>query len=195
MGMSLKKILTVGLAAALATTMCVSFADGNDDDDKEYRNRHKVLNALEPSVDTEETIVVSLASNPLENPEPACVALLIATNLLKDVLPTGDPANPEEVTPADSVTLFATLDGVELADLNNDADLSDDECVVNTAGDKMPLLGIRNNFLVSGGEILVCPLCMVEREITEDDLIDGAEEATAVDIHELFLTADKVLSF
>ena len=202
MSINLKKILSIGLAAALATTMSVGFADNDDDDDDQgSRNEYKyrVLNALEPSVDTKETIVVSLAISPVDvksldivgNPEPACVALQIARNLLMDDL--NGPADGGKVTPADSVTLFATLDGVELAIEANDLESVD----CRTPRGIETLSVVLDDFMDSGGVILTCPLCMGEREHTADDLIDDEDvnNADAFDIHALFLYADKVLSF
>jgi len=56
------------------------------------------------SVDNMEQVVISIKTNPLKDPEPACVALQIGINLLMDLNGT--------VLPADKVILFPTIDGV-----------------------------------------------------------------------------------
>ena len=192
MGINLKKILSIGLAAALATTMSVGFADGDDDDDDEgSRNKHRVIKALEPSVDTKETIVISLATNPIDDPEPACVALQIGRNLLMNDL-NGPIAEGGEVTPADSVTLFATLDGVELVYEKNN--LAEFECLT-PGGIIKSLDTVLDEFLGQGGTILICPLCWSEREYNGTEPLYDATVASPFDIHDRFLTADKVITF
>lgn len=180
-----QKILSAGLFAVLAATMSVGYADGDWDDDR----KGGFWRALEPSVDREETVVISLASNPLDDPEPACVALQIGMNLLMDDLNGEDPGG--KVTPADSVTLFATLDGVELVYEEND--FSSPDCL--TPGGYAPLSGLLKKFVEQlGGEVVVCPLCWNVRGYGETDPTYGIV-ANAFDIHELFLYADKVLGF
>ena len=171
--------------------MSVGIADGDDDDDddKGYRNQHKVLNALEPSVDTEETIVVSIASDPIEDPEPACVALQIGMNLMMDDLNGEDEGG--KVIPADSVTLFATIDGVELVYEGNVFDSED--CL--TPNGYKSLDTLLAGFVKLGGEIKICPLCWNARGYAGSDPKFDAEVANAFDIHSLFLYADKVIAF
>lgn len=189
MGINLKKILSIGLAAALATTMSVGFADGDDDDDEGSRNKYRVIKALEPSVDTKETIVISLATNPIDDPEPACVALQIGMNLLMNDL-NGDEEDGK-VIPADSVTLFATIDGVELVYEENVFSALD--CLTPNGYKSLDML--LTGFVKLGGEIQICPLCWNARGYAGSEPKNDAEVANAFDIHSLFLYADKVVTF
>jgi hypothetical protein len=99
-----KKTLLAGLFLALAAAASVGYA-GDDRGSGFWK-------PFEPSVDGQEDIVVSLSSDPREDAEPACVALQIGMNLLMNDLNGDAPGG--EVTPADRVVLFATLDGVYL---------------------------------------------------------------------------------
>ena len=189
-----RKMLVAGLVAALAATASVGYAGGD-----RHERRGGPWNVLEPSVDREETIVISLATNPYDDPEPACVALQIGMNLLMKDLNGDEPGG--KVKPADSVTLFATLDGVELVagdpDPAVDPDfLADLECLTPDGPDQLkPLSALLKKFvLVTGGEVVACPLCWAERGYGGEQPAYGVV-ANAFDIHDLFLTADKVLSF
>ena len=190
MRMDLRKTISVGIIAALAGAMSVGYAG-----DKGNRGGG-FWKAFEPSVDSEENVVVSLATDPTLNPEPACVAVQIGTNLLLDDL--NGPDNPGgEVAPVDSVTLFATLDGVQLLNSGNAEYIESVECT--TPGVNTSLHDLVNRFVDEGGEIVICPLCWKERkklgEITEEPPAYGAVKADAFDIHDLFQYADKVISF
>ena len=68
--------------------------------------------ADQSSMDGMEQVVISIRTDPLKDPEPACVALQIGKNLLMENV--GVP-----VTPADRVSLFLTIDGVELVNPEN----------------------------------------------------------------------------
>lgn len=181
-----RKMLMAGLVAALATTASVGYAGGD-----RHERRGGPWNALEPSVDREETIVISLATNPYDDPEPACVALQIGMNLLMKDLNGDEPGG--KVKPADSVTLFATLDGVELVAPDSDFSAEEFDCL--TPDGEKPLSGLLWKFVeVTGGEVVVCPLCWAERGYGGTQPAYGVV-ANAFDIHDLFLTADKVLGF
>jgi hypothetical protein len=71
----------------------------------------------EPSADHVESVVIAIKSDPLSDPEPACVALQIGINLLSDTIMP--PAAGVPVVPADEVILFPTLAGVEVVNPNN----------------------------------------------------------------------------
>lgn len=182
MHIDLRRILSATLFAALAVPMSLGYA--SDDDDR----RGGFWKALEPSVDREETVVVSLATDPRENSEAACVALQIAMNLLKSDLNGDDPGG--KVRPVDSLTLFLTLDGVEL--VAPGSDFSDTWCV--TPGEEKTLSELLGNFANMEADIVVCPLCWKDRYPGQTPEYD-AIVATAFDIHDLFLYADKVLGF
>jgi hypothetical protein len=147
-----------------------------------------VVENLEPSVDQTESIVVSLATDPRkeEGYEAACVALQIGKNLLTSGL---DPNGP-----ADGVTLFATLDGVYLVDPDTTVQGILEEWECRTPSGYRPLLEVLEDFVGAGGEVVACPLCWIERGNQGVAPTYGIV-ATAVDIHQLFLYADKVLSF
>ncbi|MFZ0789430.1 MAG: hypothetical protein WAM94_07385 [Chromatiaceae bacterium] len=140
-----KKTLLAGLFLALAAATSGGYA-GDERGSGFWK-------PFEPSVDGQENIVISLSSNPTEDAEPACVALQIGMNLLMDDLDGTKPGG--EVTPADRVVLFVTLDGVYL--VAPQIDLSVQECL--TAGGRKPLSGILSQFVTNGGEVVVCPLC------------------------------------
>lgn len=134
-----------------------------------------------------ENIVVSLQTSPFLNAEPACVGIQIATNLLSDV--------GGQATPASSVTLFVTLQGVDA--VSPRMELPDPQPVelYCTAGAEDKVLPeVINDFVNAGGKILVCPLCWNTRYRGEQPLF-GAEVGDPVTVHNLFLQADKVIDF
>ena len=104
------------------------------------------------------------------------------------------------VTPADSVTVFATLDGVELVDPENVDEFSDPEVPADrlclTPNGLVPLWTVLSNFANLGGEVVVCPLCWVTR-VVDPELTEPTYGiiGNAFDIHALFLYADKVITF
>jgi hypothetical protein len=140
-----------------------------------------------------EQVVISIKTDPLKDPEPSCVALQIGMNLLMDVVPVGNTF--VSVTPADSVILFPTVEGVELINPDNQINkrkkpklVCDTPAGENTAS----LAELLQTFVDSGGEVVICPLCAISRGITEptQGMLGNAEE-----IHNLFLFADKVIDF
>ena len=174
-----KKTLLAGLFLGLAAATSGGYADSN--------RGSGFWKPFEPSVDGQENIVISLSSDPTVDAEPACVALQIGMNLLMDNI------SGTAVTPADRVVLFATLDGVYL--VAPDSDLTAQQCL--TAGGPKRLSGILSQFVGLGGEVVVCPLCWSERGYggpTPTAPTVGIV-ATALDIHSLFLYADKVIPF
>jgi hypothetical protein len=157
----------------------------------------------EPSADQVENIVISIKTDPTvgenideirEAAEPACVALQIGINLLKDMVKVGDNNIP--VTPADRVTLFTTVGGVQLVNPDEEKQaILDDETVCFAPDDGVlfqSLNQLLGKFSSNGGEIVVCPLCAITRGIMP---APPATMANAEDIHNLFLYADKVIDF
>ena len=161
----------------------------------------------EPSADQRENIVISLKTDPTAGEdietikkaaEPACVVLQIGNNLLLDMVKVGDNNIP--VTPADKVTLFTTIGGVEL--INPAADKqeildNDTVCFAPHTEDGVfkttqSLNQLLDTFVSLGGEIVVCPLCAMTRGIVPEL---PAKMGNAEDIHNLFLYADKVIDF
>jgi hypothetical protein len=157
----------------------------------------------EPSADQVENIVISIKSDPTagenideirEAAEPACVAIQIGINLLKDMVMVGD--NNVPVTPADRVTLFTTVGGVQLVNPDEEKQaILDDEtvCFAPYPGGLFQSLNqLLDTFVNNGGEIVVCPLCAITRGIMP---VPPATMGNAEDIHNLFLYADKVIDF
>ena len=140
-----------------------------------------------------EDIVIALKSNPLVDPEPACVAVQIGINLLSEI----------DGTSADRVTLFPTLDGVEIV---GERMLPNEElpngrmknypphldCL--TPSGYVPLPVVLANFAAKeGAEIIVCPLCWGARYPGEMPIYGSVGNASS--IHSLFLDASKVIDF
>lgn len=167
------------IAASLAIAGSVSYAAPGGS---------KGAGGWEPSADHMESVVISLHTNPLTDPEPACVALQIGINLLMDTIPVA--GNPIPVTPADEVILFTTTDGVEL--INPENDFSEAVCDTPAGPESRSLNQLLMGFVSLGGEAVACPLCAKRRGITDPTygfIGDG------VDIHNLFLFGDKVIDF
>jgi hypothetical protein len=140
-------------------------------------------------VDRLESVVITLKTDPVEDPEPACIALQIGINLLLSEVP-GQPNETVSVKPADRVVLFPTLDGVEL--VNPATDLSPMDCDTPSGLNTASLQGLLTRFTGLGGEVQSCPLCANRRLIAAPTF---GTIATGEDIHNLFLYADKVIPF
>ena len=139
-----------------------------------------------------ENVVVSLKTDPTKDPEPACVALQIGMNLLMADL---DGDGIDDVVPADDVTLFLTIGGVELVNPHNSIyNRTKPKPVCTTPGgvNTASLQALLQGFEMRGGKIMICPLCAASRGITEPTT---GEPGTAAGIHNLFLYADKVITF
>lgn len=105
--------------------------------------------------------------------------------------------------------MFITTGGAEIIDPRNyeeGAALDGDLCF--TSGDgglvKVSLTALLNRFESLDGEIVICPLCAFSRGIGTEKMVDaGMAEVTptrgyiggGVDIHNLFMEADKVIDF
>ncbi|MGI9318422.1 MAG: DsrE family protein [bacterium] len=139
------------------------------------------------SVDNMEQVVISIKTNPLKDPEPACVALQIGINLLMDLNGT--------VLPADKVILFPTIDGVELINPDNQINKRKKpklDCDTPAGESTASLSQLLETFVELDGEVVICPLCANSRGITDPT---QGKMGTAEDIHNLFLYADKVIDF
>lgn len=155
----------------------------------------------EPSADHLESVVISLNSDPLVDEEPACVALQLGINLLSNTImppPIGIP-----VVPADEVVLFPTVGGVEIVNPANgkpdepDGLLNKELCLSFTPEGEPTAVSLNQllqRFTSLGGFIEVCPLCKAKRFPDEDPNFH-APVSNGVDIHNLFLFADKVITF
>lgn len=157
----------------------------------------------EPSADHQENVVIAIKTDPtdgktieeiVESAEPACVALQIGSNLLKDMVMVGENNIP--VTPANKVVLFTTIGGVQLINPDEEKQkiLNNEDVCFAPDGTVMTksLNQLLKGFVKLGGEIVVCPLCAISRNIKEPTL---GKMANAEDIHNLFLYADKVVDF
>ena len=137
------------------------------------------------SGDGAESIVISLHTDPTKDPEPACVALQIGMNLL----------SKDFGKPADDVTMFVTTGGVELVNPHNsihNRTIPKPVCTTPKGVNTASLQDLKGGFQKLGGKIVICPLCAMSRDITKPT--DG-KMASGKDIHNLFLIADKVITF
>jgi hypothetical protein len=154
----------------------------------------------ESSADHLESVVISLNSDPVIDPEPACIALQIGINLLSDTIAPPSPGVP--VIPVDEVILFPTVGGVDIVNPeygvpdSSEGLLNSPECTAFTPAGvqiKVALNQLLTRFTDLGGQTVVCPICKLER-FPNDDPNFGIV-GNGVDIHNLFLYADKVISF
>ncbi len=103
--------------------------------------------------------VISLQTDPGDDPQPACVALQLGTGLLNA---------------GSRVTIFATLGGVGVAHAPTVENPSKTCQRVNQLGKlqpPVPLNDVLDAYLAAGGKILACPLCWV---VEYGDLPDSA---------------------
>lgn len=133
--------------------------------------------------DTNQDIVISLQSNPLTDPERACLAVTFA-RMLK-----GQGAN---------VTLFVTLDGVPLADASVVSSprfkcdipeqFPEEEEVISLEENLDKFLGPNPQ---GNPNMVVCPLCWKSRYGSE--IPDNGTKSA--NIGTMILNADKILDF
>ena len=134
-------------------------------------------------------IVVTLKSNPMSNPEMACLAVTFARSLSAGA----------------NVTLFVTLDGVSLAD---DSVASSRRFKCDTPpdfGGEISLIENLEAFLTGNGshevndnKLVVCPLCWISRygdELPDYGVLPGDGTTPPDAIGEMMLNADKILDF
>ena len=108
------KLILAAIVASLTIIGSMSYA---------APGKSQGVGGWEPSADHVESVVIALKTNPLDDPEAACVALQIGINLLMDTIPVGENSDP--VTPADEVILFPTLGGVQIVNPANDFSAED----------------------------------------------------------------------
>ncbi len=139
--------------------------------------------------DTNDNIVVSVKSNLYDEKgfESACVGVQMGMLLLSK---------------GASVSLFVSLDGVELANATTlsyidavNTYVNKTNCVTKDGPKTLPQ--IVNGFTSAGGNIVVCPLCWLSRFAgdTSATLVPGAAIGTPDSLADMFLNADKVIDF
>ncbi len=134
------------------------------------------VNADWSAVDGDQDIIISLQSNPMTDPERACLAVTFARML------SGNPnAN---------VTLFVTLDGVTLAD---ESVASSRRFKCETPWESEISLQESLDIFIGGNDnnMVVCPLCWKSRYGSEDP-DNGTKTAN---IGTMIFNADKILDF
>jgi hypothetical protein len=127
-------------------------------------------------------VVLSLQQDPAgDGLEAACVVLQLGTGLLKS------PKKKAEVT------IFATLDGVYIADQNTYVSQPVCDTLSSAGPGEAPLQDVLDGFLGAGGEVLLCPLCY---HVRKDDivLIDDPQIYIESPIP-LLLEANKVIDY
>ena len=150
--------------------------------------------------DAVQNVVISYQQDPTEEAglEAACVALQLGTGMLKS---------------GAEVTIFATLDGVYIADegtyedvekgkkrskgrrdRNHDDDGPICETYVGGVLGTKPLRDVLNDFLDADGEVLLCPLCFAARQDGDYVVIDDPAIYVGNPIS-LLLNADKVIDY
>jgi hypothetical protein len=139
------------------------------------------------SASVPQDIVVSLATDPNHDPEAACLAVTFARSL------SGNPnAN---------ITLFVTLDGVNLAreDYITRKRLKKYKCTTPDAmGGKISLVDHLAAYIDGNdNRMIVCPICWKERyedELPDYGVLPGAT-APGTAIGTTMFNAEKILSF
>lgn len=136
-------------------------------------------------------IVITLKSSPMTHPEQACLAVTFARMLSK--------SNNE----LNNVTLFVTLDGVQLADKDSAifSDANMFECTTPWG-----LTSLKDNLLAYLGspsnnnyDMVVCPICWKERYGTKAPqygfIPPPPPDPKSAAIGKMILNADKILDF
>lgn len=135
-------------------------------------------------IDTDQDIVISLQSNPMTDPERACLAVTFARMLSGGA-------------PSANVTLFVTLDGVSLADGNDQVFEAQFKCTVPESmatGGEITLKDHLELFLGSpkkSDDMVVCPLCWNSRYGSAVPFY-GVKTAN---IKTMIFNAEKILDF
>jgi len=131
------------------------------------------------SVGDAQDVVISLQSNPMSDPERACLAVTFARSLSGSV----------------NVTLFVTLDGVSLAD---DSVVSSRRFKCDTPWGEISLIENLEAFLDGNNDnMVVCPICWKSRygdEKPDFGVLPGVTAAPTA-IGKMMLDADKILDF
>jgi sulfur relay (sulfurtransferase) complex TusBCD TusD component (DsrE family) len=130
-------------------------------------------------------VVVSLATDPNHDPEAACLAVTFARSL---------SGNPKA-----NITLFVTLDGVNLAseDYITRKRLKEYECT--TPSGKLSLVDHLTAYIAGNdSKMMVCPICWKERyedEVPDYGDMPGVNDVPGTAIGTMMFNADKILSF
>ena len=131
--------------------------------------------------------VISVQTNPLDDPQPACVALQLGTGLLNA---------------GSRVTIFATLGGVGVAyapTVNNPSILCQRVNQLGQLQAAVPLKNVVDGYLAAGGEILACPLCWVveygDLPASAADLYTYGDQVYITSPIPLLSTADRVIDY
>lgn len=153
----------------------------------------------EDAADAVQNVVVSYQQDPTEEAglEAACVALQLGTGMLSGA----------------NVTIFATLDGIYIADEGTYEDVEkgkkgkkrrrgkhddNDGPICETYMDGVlgtkPLRDVLNDFLDAQGKVLLCPLCFEARQDGDFVVIDDPAIYVGNPIS-LLLNADKVIDY
>ena len=132
----------------------------------------------------DQDLVISLATDPNHDPEAACLAVTFARSL---------SGNPKA-----NITLFVTLDGVNLAseDYITSKRLKEYECT--TPWGKVSLVESLTTYIAGNNDkLVVCPICWKERYEDESPDFGVLPGATAPGnaIGAMMFNADKILSF
>jgi predicted peroxiredoxin len=172
------RTLTTTLALLILVAMQPLHADWN------------INSSLTTSPQTLQDVVVSLATDPNHDPEAACLAVTFARSLSGNL-----NAN---------ITLFVTLDGVNLAreDYITRKRLKEYECTVPTsmtASGKISLVDHLTAYIAGNdNKMMVCPICWKERyedEIPDFGAMPGVDGVPGTAIGTMMFNADKILTF
>jgi hypothetical protein len=135
-------------------------------------------------------IVITLKSDPNQDPESACLAVTFARSL---------SGNPKA-----NITLFVTLDGVNLASENyiSKRRLKEYDCITPFDAEPISLKENLDAYLYpenvyNPNRLVVCPLCWIERygdELPDYGVLPGAN-ADEKAIGQMIFNADKILDF
>ena len=171
----MQKQLTRSLTTTLALLIPVALQSVQADWDLNFGG----ISAADP-----QDVVISLATDPNHDPEAACLAVTFARSL---------SANPKA-----NITLFVTLDGVNLAseDYITRKRLKEYECT--TPWGKVSLAESLTTYIDGNNKsMVVCPICWNERYEGETPNFGVLPGVTAPGnaIGAMMFNADKILSF
>ena len=128
-------------------------------------------------------VVISLKSNPMSNPEMACLAVTFARSL----------ALHPKYSGTSNVTLFVTLDGVSLAD---DSVVSSRRFKCDTPWGEISLIDNLDAFMRENkNNMVVCPICWKARYGTtppDYGYLPGKGDTAVLD---MIMGAEKILDF
>jgi len=144
------------------------------------------------SVEDARDVVITLKSDPNHDPEAACLAVTFARSLARN--------------PNANITLFVTLDGVNLASDKyiSKRRLKEYECSTPFPFDP-PHVTLKENLdtfitdtIGDHHNVVVCPICWKERygeEIPDYGVLPGVDGVPGDAIGKMMFDADKILDF